>query len=90
MRFLVRSPNQVVPIGIFDVILIPTHVDDAGRLFFAIIELRLVGKKQIRLICSEPVVQEATEDEGGEEGERGEGGEVGETEAGVDVGGQHG
>ena len=76
--------------GTHDVILIPTHVDDAGRLFLTIIELRLVGKKQIWLICSEPVVQEATEDEGGEEGERGEGGEVGEAEAGVDVGGQHG
>ena len=76
--------------GTHEVILIPTHVDDAGRLFLTIIELRLVGKKQIWLICSEPVVQEATEDEGGEEGERGEGGEVGEAEAGVDVGGQHG
>ena len=82
--FLVWPPNQVLPT------LIPTHVDDAGRLFLAIIELCLVGKKQIRMICSKPVVQEATKDEGGEEGERGEGGEVGEAEAWVDIGGQHG
>ena len=90
MRFLGWSANQVLSMGTYHVILIPTHVDDAGRLFLAIIELRLVGKKQIWLIRSKPVLQEATEDEGGEEGEGGEGGEVGEAEAGVNVGGQHG
>ena len=77
--------------GIHNVILIPpTHVDDARRLLLGIVQLRLVGEKQVRLTCGKPVVQEAAEDEGGEEGEGGEGGEVGEAEAGVDVGGEHG
>ena len=76
--------------GTCHVILIPTHVDDAGRLFLTIIELRLVGKKQIWLICSEPVVEERAEDERGEEGKRGKGGEVSEAEAGMDVGSEHG
>ena len=84
------SADQAFFMGIFYHILIPAHVDDAGRLFLTIIKLCLVSKKQIWLSCSEPVVQEAAKDEGGEEGEGGKGGEIGEAEAGVDVGGQHG
>ena len=76
--------------GICCFILISTHVDDAGWLFLAIVKLCLVSKKQIWLSCSEPVVQEAAKDEGGEEGERGKGGDVGEAEAVMDVGRQHG
>ena len=76
--------------GTFNGIFISAHVDDAGRFLLAIIKLRFVCKKQIWLICSEPVVEERAEDERGEEGKRGKGGEVSEAEAGVDVGSEHG
>ena len=70
--------------------IVTAQVDGAVRLLLSVVELRLVGKEQVGLGRGKPVVQEAAEDERGEEGEGGKGGEVGEAEAGVDVDGEHG